>query len=363
MTAPGEGATHRFFILADGQFGPLSSKTANSCIRYMPDRIVGVMDRGQAGKTAQEVLGFGGAIPVVGDFAQGLTLGGGATAVLIGIAPMGGQLPDEWRDWLRLAIERGLEIWSGLHTFIGDDPELGALARQRAVRILDVRKPPPGLPVADGRAAEVDAYVVLAVGSDCNVGKMTAQLQLRDALVRRGHRTRFAATGQTGIFIEGWGIAVDAVVADFIAGAAERLVLQAAPEADIVLVEGQGSLIHPGYSGVTLGLLHGAMPRGMILCHQTTRDFIGDYHGREPWVPIPPLSELVEIYERAAAPVCKSRVIGICLNTYDLDEAAAREAVTRAARDTGLPATDPVRFDPSPLAEAVVRAATAGQRS
>jgi uncharacterized NAD-dependent epimerase/dehydratase family protein len=230
------------------------------------------------------------------------------------------------------------------------------------VRILDVRKPPAGLPVADGRAAEVDAYVVLAVGSDCNVGKMTAQLQLRDALVRRGRRTRFVATGQTGIFIEGWGIAVDAVVADFIAGAAEQLVLQAAPDADIVLVEGQGSLIHPGYSGVTLGLLHGAMPRGMILCHQTTRDFIGDYHGREPWVRIPALPELVEIYERAAAPVYPSRVIGICLNTYDMDEDAARQAVASAARDTGLPATDPVRFDPSPLVDAVIRAAAASRQ-
>jgi uncharacterized NAD-dependent epimerase/dehydratase family protein len=347
----------RFLILADGQFGPLSSKTANSCIRYLPERIVGVLDRAQAGQTVQQVLGFGGAIPVVGDFAEGLALGAGATAVLIGIAPMGGRLPDEWRGWLRTAIERGLEIWSGLHTFIADDPELGPLARAHGVRILDVRKPPADLPVADGRAAEVDAYVVLAVGSDCNVGKMTAQLQLRDGLVRRGHRTRFVATGQTGIFIEGWGIAVDAVVADFIAGAAEQLVLRAAADADIVLVEGQGSLIHPGYSGVTLGLLHGSMPRGMILCHQTTRDFIGDYHGREPWVRIPPLSELVQLHERVAAPVCPSKVIGICLNTYDLDEADARRAVERASRDTGLPVTDPVRFDPAPLLDALIREA------
>src|SRR5207249_2873477 len=205
---------HKFLIVADGQFGPLTSKTANSCIRYFPERIVGVMDRVHAGKTVQDVLGFGGAIPVVGDFTKGVALG--PTAVLIGIAPAGGQLPPEWKAWLRTAIERRLEIWSGLHTFIGDDPELGALARAHGVRILDARKPPANLPIADGRAADVDALVVLAVGSDCNVGKMTAQLQLRDALVQRGHRTSFVATGQTGIFIEGWGIAVDAVVADFI---------------------------------------------------------------------------------------------------------------------------------------------------
>ncbi|MGH7646288.1 MAG: DUF1611 domain-containing protein [Gemmatimonadales bacterium] len=351
MTGP---ARHRFLIVADGQFGPLTSKTANSCLRYFPDRIVAVLDRSQAGKTVQQVLGFGGAIPVVDDFTRGLALG--ATAVLIGIAPRGGQLPPEWRGWLRSAIERGLEIWSGLHTFIADDPELGPLARARGVRILDARRPPTDLPIADGRAAEVDAFVVLAVGSDCNVGKMTAQLELRDALVRRGLRTSFVATGQTGIFIEGWGIAVDAVVADFVAGAAEALVLQGAKDADIVLVEGQGSLVHPGYSGVTLGLLHGACPDAMVLCHQATRDFIGDYHGREPWMRIPPLPELVAIYERAAAWIRPAKVLGIGLNTFDLDERAARAAVARAAAETGLPTTDPVRFDPGPVVDAIVAA-------
>jgi len=344
---------HRFLIIADGEFGPLSSKTANSCIRYFPDRIVAVFDRKQAGKTVQDVLGFGGKIPVLGDFERGIA---GATAVLIGIAPAGGRLPDEWKRWLRTAIERRLEIWSGLHTFIGDDPELGPLARAHNVRILDARRPPPNLPIADGRAAEVDALVVLAVGTDCNVGKMTAQLQLRDALVERGHKTSFVATGQTGIFIEGWGIAVDAVVADFIAGAAEQLVLEGAKDHDIVLVEGQGSLIHPGYSGVTLGLLHGSCPDALILCHQVTRDFIGDYHGREPWVRIPSYSEMIEIHERAAYPVHPTKVIGICLNTYDMDEAAAREAIARASDETGLPATDPVRFDAGALVDAIIGA-------
>ncbi len=350
---------HRFLIVADGQFGPMSSKTANSCIRYFPERIAAVFDRLEAGKTVQDVLGFGGAIPVVGDFAQGMAAGGGVTALIVGIAPAGGRLPDEWRGWLKQAIERRVEIWSGLHTFIGDDPELGPLARRLGVRILDARRPPANLPIADGRAGEVDAYVVHAVGSDCNVGKMTAMLQVRNALVRDGHRARFVATGQTGIFIEGWGTAVDAVVADFIAGAAEELVLKAAQDSDIVLVEGQGSLIHPGYSGVTLGLLHGSMPRGLILCHQSSRGYIGDYHGRTPWVRIPPLSDLVEIYEAAARPVFPSRVIGICLNTYDLDDSAARAALRSAQDETGLPVTDPVRFDAGPLVRAVSEAATA----
>ena len=354
MTKPTQ---HRFLIVADGQFGPLTSKTANSCIRYFPERIVAVLDRAEAGKTVQDVLGFGGTIPVVADFEQGIAqgAGGGATAVLIGIAPAGGRLPDEWRGWLRKAIERGLEIWSGLHTFIGDDPELGPLAKAKGVKILDARKPPPNLPIADGRAAEVDAFVILAVGSDCNVGKMTAQLELRDELVKRGHKTSFVATGQTGIFIEGWGTAVDAVVADFIAGAAEELVLQGAKGNDIVLVEGQGSLIHPGYSGVTLGLLHGSCPDALILCHQATREYIGDYHGREPWVKIPSYTEMIDIYERAARPVHPTKVIGICLNTYDMDEKAARAAIDAAADETGLPATDPVRFNSGPLVDAIIK--------
>jgi uncharacterized NAD-dependent epimerase/dehydratase family protein len=277
--------------------------------------------------------------------------------VLIGIAPPGGRLPDDWRGWLRSAIDRRLEIWSGLHTFIGDDAEFGPLAKSKGVRILDARKPPPNLPIADGRAAEVDAFVILAVGSDCNVGKMTAQLQLREELVKRGHKTSFVATGQTGIFIEGWGTAVDAVVADFIAGAAEELVLEGAKGNDIVLVEGQGSLIHPGYSGVTLGLLHGSCPDALILCHQATRDYIGDYHGRDPWVKIPSYTEMIDIYERAARPVHPTKVIGICLNTYDMDEKAARAAVAKAQQETGLPATDPVRFESGPLVDAIVRAA------
>jgi len=356
MMAP---ADHRFLLVADGQFGPMTSKTANSCIRYFPERIVAVFDRQEAGKTVQDVLGFGGAIPVVGDFAAGLAAGGGATALIVGIAPAGGKLPDEWRAWLRLAIERKVEIWSGLHTFISDDAELGPLARTLDVRILDARKPPANLPIADGRAGEVDAYVVHAVGSDCNVGKMTAMLEVRNALVKGGHKARFVATGQTGIFIEGWGTAVDAVVADFIAGAAEELVLKAAQDSDIVLVEGQGSLLHPGYSGVTLGLLHGSMPRGLILCHQSSREYIGDYHGRSPWVKIPPLADLITLYEDAARPVFPTKVIGICLNTYDLDDVAARTAMRRAQEETGLPATDPVRFDPTPLSRAVSDAARA----
>jgi uncharacterized NAD-dependent epimerase/dehydratase family protein len=309
-----------------------------------------VLDRQQAGKTAQDVLGFGGGIPVVGSMREGLAFK--PSAVLVGIAPLGGRLPEEWRGWLGEALDAGCDLWSGLHTFLGDDPVLSSKAKAGGRKILDLRKPPADLPVASGAAKTVDPYVVLTVGTDCNVGKMTAQLQLTRKLNDAGLRTRFVATGQTGIMIEGWGIAVDAVVADFIAGAAERLVLQGSSDADVILVEGQGSINHPGYSAVTLGLLHGSCPDGLILCHQTSRQFIGDYRPAA-WLRIPPLSEYIRLYETIGSAVHPTRVIGISLNTYDVAEDAARRACEAASRETGLPATDPVRFDATPLVQAV----------
>jgi D-glutamate N-acetyltransferase len=306
------------------------------------------------------VLGFGGAIPVLGSMEEGLRRK--PTAVLIGIAPAGGRLPDEWRGWLADALDAGCDLWSGLHTFLDDDPILHERAKASGRKIHDVRRPPAHLPVAAGLARQVDPLVVLSVGTDCNVGKMTGQLQLVRGLNQRGLRTKFVATGQTGIFIEGWGTAVDAVVADFIAGAAEELVLKAAPEADVLLVEGQGSINHPGYSGVTVGLLHGSCPEALILCHQATREFVGEYRG-EPWLRIPPLTDYIKLYELIGSAVHPTRVVAICLNTYDLPDAAARAACETAARETGLPCTDPVRFDPAPLLDAIAAAHRARVRA
>ncbi len=337
----------RYLILADGLFGPEESKTANACIRYTPERVVGIIDTTKAGSTAQQVLGFGGDIPVVGTLEEGLALG--PNALVIGIAPAGGQLPEAWRRLLAGAIENRLEIWSGLHTFIGDIPELAALAKQHNVAIHDLRRPPARLTVANGRVRGVAATVVLTVGTDCNIGKMTTQLQLLGALRDRGIRTNFAATGQTGILVEGRGIGVDAVVADFIAGAAERLVLECAEGADLVLVEGQGSIIHPSYSGVTYGLLHGSLPHAQVLCAQPSRTAIN----RCEWVKIPPLLDFVRLSEAVAAPLRAAPVIGISLNTYDLDEDTALRTIERVRNETGLPTTDTVRFDAAPLVDAI----------
>ena len=337
----------RYLILADGLFGPETSKTANACIRYTPDHVVGVIDAGHAGRTSQQVLGFGGDIPVVATLDEGLALR--PNALLIGIAPAGGQIPSEWVQLVRRAIEHGLEVWSGLHSFLGDIPELVEAARKHGVAIHDLRRPPAKITVANGRVRNVDATVVLTVGTDCNIGKMTTQLQLLGALRDKGIRTSFAATGQTGILIEGRGISVDAVVADFIAGAAEKLVLDCAAESDLVLVEGQGSIIHPSYSGVTYGLLHGSLPHAQVMCAQPSRKAIN----RCEWVKIPPLVDFIRLSEAAAAPLRPAAVIAVALNTYDLDDDTARRTIETVQRETGLPTTDVVRYDPAPVADAI----------
>jgi uncharacterized NAD-dependent epimerase/dehydratase family protein len=338
----------RYLIYAEGQFGTPASKTGNSVVRYSADRVAAVLDSTQAGSTAGRLLGVGGVIPVVATVAEGVARG--ADALLVGIAPPGGNISPDLRNIIQQCIARGMEIWSGLHVFIGDDPELSAMARQRGVSIHDVRRPPSGVPVGSGRVRDIDSTVVLAIGTDANIGKMTVMLQLRTALRARDVRAAFAPTGQTGIVIEGWGLCVDAVVADFIAGAAETVTIQAARDADIVLVEGQGSILHPGYSGVSLGLLHGSLPHALIACHQPSRDTFR----HNPWLRIPPLRDVIALHESMAAPLRPARTIGVSLNTVELSDRDARAVIARVAAETNLPTTDPVRYDITPLTEAIV---------
>jgi uncharacterized NAD-dependent epimerase/dehydratase family protein len=352
------GRRRRLVILAEGSFTALEAKTAVCVLRYRPEEVAAVIDSTRAGRTAQACAGVGGGVPVVADLDEAAALG--ADSLMIGIAPQGGGLPGAWRAMVRSALERGWDVLSGLHVFLADDVELAPIARRNGARIVDARRPPSELRVARARAASLDALVVLTVGSDCSVGKMTTALEIERALLARSVRARFVATGQTGIFIAGSGIAVDAVPADFVAGAAETLVLEAArpasgPGADVVLVEGQGALHHPGFSGVALALLHGAAPGALVLCHAASRDRIRIPGGDGQGVPIPSLRELRDACESAARWVNPAPVVGVSLNTLDLDEPAARAACARAERELGVPASDPVRFGAAPLADAVER--------
>lgn len=324
----------RILILGEGfSHDPHYGKTMRGIVRYGPDPVVAILDSKRAGTDHE-------GIPIVGSVEAALPYE--PTVAIVGVATQGGRFPPAWRETLRRCIESGLDVESGLHEFVSDDPELSALAREHGVELRDLRKPPEGLSVPSGANLEVDAKIVLTVGSDCAIGKKTVAIELDREARSRGLESVFVPTGQTGIAIAGWGIAVDAVVADFLAGAAERLVVEGARRGGrLLFVEGQGSLVHPLYSGVTLGLIHGSAPHAFVLCHKAGATEIEGSPGH----PIPALAELVRLHEEVALPRRKARVVCVAVNTSELEaDEDARRAIAAAAAETALPADDPVRF-------------------
>jgi uncharacterized NAD-dependent epimerase/dehydratase family protein len=338
----------RIVILAEGVFGELPSKTAMGVIAYGPDPVVAVIDSQRAGRDVAEWLGPDRRAPIVATLEEALAQR--PTTLLLGTAPQGGRIPPSWRAVIIAAIEHGLDVISGLHEFISDDAPLVALADARGVQLVDHRKVPERQDVASGREHRQGSHVILTVGSDCATGKMTVALELRRAALAAGLRAAFVATGQTGIMIEGWGVAIDRVVADFVNGTAEWLVQQAEERADWIFVEGQGAIDHPAYSAVTCGLVHGCAPHAMVLVHQPGRP---GHHGWEGpdgrgW-PLRSVPENIRLYEALAAAVRPARVAAVALNTSLLDEAAAHTEIARVAAETGLPVGDPYRFGPDDL--------------
>jgi uncharacterized NAD-dependent epimerase/dehydratase family protein len=332
----------RYLILAEGYSDdPHYGKTMRGIVRYRRDEVVAILDSRRPGADYEGV-------PIVASVADALRYQ--PDTALVGVAVAGGRLGPEWRALLRDAIEAGLDVDAGMHEFLADDPELAPLAHERGVELRDVRRPPEGLSVPTGANLTHDAAVVLTVGSDCAVGKKTMALELDREARSRGIRSVFVPTGQTGIMIAGWGIAVDAVVADFLAGAAERLVLEGARRGDLLWVEGQGALLHPQFSGVTLGLYHGSAPHLLVLCHAAAQTEIEGCPGHA----LPPLADLVRLYEAVSLPARPATVAAVALNTSRLDEEAARAAVQEAERETGLVADDPVRFGAARLVDAVL---------
>ena len=334
-------------ILAEGQFAPATAKTAIGVLRYAPFEVVAVVDSTRVGKDAADCVGVGRGIPVVASVDEAIARG--ATVLLIGTAAAGGRIPDGYRPSLARALERGVEVWNGLHERVLADPVLAVAAERGRAKVRELREPPPDLPIGGHRARREGARVVLTVGSDAAVGKMTASLEIVAALRRAGERVEFVATGQTGIAIAGEGIAVDAVVADFIAGAAELMACDAAERAEWVVVEGQGSLTHPGFSGVTLGLLHGTAPDVMVLCHEAMRHSVKGYDDRQP---LRTLREYVRIYEDAASwrrppGYPPARIVAVAINTANVSEELARAVIESAQAETGLPAADPIREGPA----------------
>ena len=335
-------------ILAEGLFTRATAKTAIGVLRYAPYRIVAVVDSTRAGTDAAEHVGVGRGVPVVASVDDAIARG--ADVLLIGTAAAGGRIPDAYRPLLARALERGVTVWNGLHERVLSDVKLSDAAKRGNASVRELREPPDDLPIGGHRRPREGATVVLTVGSDAAVGKMTASLEIVAALRRMGEKAAFVATGQTGIAVAGEGISVDAVVADFIAGATERMVCEAAEHADWVIVEGQGALTHPGFSGVTLGLLHGAGPDLMVLCHNSLRNTMKGYD--DTGLPVRSLRDLVKIYEDAAAwrrppGYPPARVVAVALNTGDVVHAdppdLALSLIQSAAYATKLPTADPIR--------------------
>jgi uncharacterized NAD-dependent epimerase/dehydratase family protein len=324
------------------------SKTAYGVLRFAPEKVVAIIDSNHAGKDCSEVTSLGKGIPVVGTVQEALAFE--PDTMVIGVATVGGVLSPELRAIVKQALETGLEVHNGLHEMLSDDPALAEIARKNGGSIVDLRAQPENLECASLKAQQVDALVVLMVGTDCNTGKMTAALEFVREAGKQGKNTRFCATGQSGIAIVGSGIAIDHVLSDFTAGAAEQLVLEAGADKDVelILVEGQGALAQPVYSGVTLSLMHGSLPDTMILCHKAGQNLVEIVD-----TPMPSLVEHIRLYEEAMRLVKPARVQAVALNTMDLSDNDAREAIKRVTAETGLPATDPSRFGAQELLDAV----------
>src|SRR3954453_11845981 len=342
---PGSVSEKKYLILAEAFSNDVHyGKTLRGVLRYRRDSVGAIVDTQRAGES-------GAGPPVVAGVKEGLAYK--ANTALVGVVTQGGRFPGDWQELLKSCVAHGLDIENGLHVRLHDIPGLPDLARRHGVELRDLREPPSDLSTATGSNLAVDATIVLTVGSDCAIGKMTATCELDLEARKRGLRSVFVPTGQTGIAIAGWGIAVDAVVSDFLAGAAERLVVEGATRGDLLWVEGQGAILHPIYSGVTVGLIHGSAPHLYVLCHEVGRTVVdGDPTGS----PIPSLSELIELHERMSLKRRPAKVAAISLNTSTVGEDDARAAIAAAEDETGLAADDPVRFGAGKLLEAVLNA-------
>jgi len=331
-------------ILTEGFTNPHTAKTASCVMRYSDDDVVALLDSTVAGKTADALLGVGGDIPIVASLNDAPS----ADLLLLGIAPPGGSIPPSWRVVILEAISRGMDVMGGLHDFLTEDDEFVAAAAQHGVTLTDVRKNNERS-IARRVGLRGDCLRVLTVGHDCSVGKMLTSVELTKGLQAAGQDAHFIATGQTGIMVSGEGCPIDRVIADFVSGAVEKMILKHQHH-DILMVEGQGSLVHPSYSGVTLSLLHGASPQALILVCELGRETItGLDHLR-----IPPLAKIRELNETMASIFHPCPVIGIAVNSrrVSADEASAERQ--RLRDEFKLPVCDVIRDGSDELVQAIV---------
>jgi uncharacterized NAD-dependent epimerase/dehydratase family protein len=341
----------RIALLQHGGLLGLHGKTGISLLRYRASDIVAVIDQDTAGRDAGDVTRIAQVkgVPIVASVQEALAFK--PEVIAIGIATPGGKLPDAWLEELRTAVRAGVSLWNGLHVPLAKDPVIASALNDR-VYVWDMRQEPAGLPVASAAARNLACRRVLFVGTDMAIGKMTAALELDRSAKARGLRSKFIATGQTGMMIAGDGIPLDAVRIDFSGGAVESEMMKHGPDHDILWVEGQGSLVSPA-STATLPLMRGSQATHLILVHlarmKTLRAF--------PFVKVPPLRDVIRLNElvaSAAGGLAPAKVVGVALNTWGLSDAEAAAECEQTERETGLPCVDAVRHGGARLLDAVL---------
>ncbi|MCC0176974.1 DUF1611 domain-containing protein [Waterburya agarophytonicola K14] len=331
-------------LLEDGIKGN-HGKTGLAFLRYSDTDIVAIIDRSCAGESLAQLTQIDRHIPIVADTKAALVYQ--PDVLLIGIAPSGGKLPASLEKEIKIAVDAGVSIINGLHTLL--EPKYPNLQPQQW--IWDIRQEPPGLSIGTAKVRSLLARRILTVGTDMAIGKMSTSLEIHRAAKIAGIKANFVATGQAGIAIAGKGIALDAVRVDFAAGAVEKTVMNAAEDNELIIIEGQGSLLHPG-STATLPLIRGSQPTGLILVHRAGAKHIRDL----PDVSIPPLPEVIKLYETVASAggtFGEVKVKAIALNTFGMDEDAANQVIQSTQELTGLPCSDVVRFGGKTLLSAI----------
>lgn len=328
----------RIAVLAEGKLNVWDAKTAVSVVRWCPDEIACVIDSQNAGGDLQKLVSTGAGVPIVKDFNAALAYK--PNCLLIGVANMGGYLPPAFRPIILKALDHKLHILSGLHEFLADDAQFAKKAKAKGVVILDARRLLDAPVCNENRTPFlVKNRRILTVGTDCNLGKMTVSLVCDAAAKKRGWKSCFVATGQTGIFISGKGVPLDRTISDFTSGAMEQWMLRTKGY-DYVWVEGQGGIAHPAFSTVTLGLLHGTAPTDLILVTLPSRKTSRHMkYGNQ----LPSLPTFIRIYEDLAGLVQKAKVRAIGVNGVGLTEQQLESTIKKIEDETGLPAADPIR--------------------
>ena len=331
-------------IYMEGALGQDAGKMGYGILRYSPNAVSCVIDTEHAGRSLQSVISSPRECPIVGSVEEAVALG--AEVFVLGIAPPGGLIPQSWYDTIDLAVSSGLSVVNGLHDLLA--PRYREM--QAGQWVWDVRVEPPGLQPGTGQARHLGNRRVLMIGTDMAVGKMTAGLEIYRAAKERGVAAEFVATGQIGITVTGAGVPLDAVRLDFASGSIESEVMRV-KDADLIIVEGQGALIHPG-SSANLPLLRGSCPTHLILCHRAGQETLR----RIPEVPIPDLLRYTELYEdlaEACGSFPRPKTVAIALNTAHLSDEEAEIWRERIQKETGLPTADPVRHGPERLLDAL----------